>query len=164
MKNYLVYIVVFLILLSFGYYKLIYSKYIPEIPINQTNLIDANGIKLDLQSLKNTVYIISFFQSWCGDCRKEIPELEALQKNVGGVNNLRIILVSDEDWGKINQVKNYLNSNLEFYHSDKKLKHLGIKRYPTTYLLDKKGKVIDAKVEGIHWNNSENIALIKKIN
>ncbi len=124
----------------------------PEIPIDKTVLFDESGNEINLSEHKGKVMIVSYFQSWCGDCRKEQPELEALQQAVGGENKLKIFLVSDEDWTKINSVKDATKTNLTFYKSKKGLKEIGIRRFPTTYLLNKKGEVVEAKVEGINWN------------
>lgn len=44
------------------------------------------------------------------------------------------------------------------------MKNIGIRRFPTTYLLDKNGKIIDAKVEGIRWNTPEVQAEINALN
>ena len=136
----------------------------PKIPIDKTALFDESGNKISLSENKGKVMIVSYFQSWCGDCRKEQPELEALQKAVGGEDKLKIFLVSDEDWTKINSVKDATKTNLTFYKSEKGLKEIGIRRFPTTYLLNKKGDVVEAKVEGINWNTKEIQDEILKLN
>ena len=136
----------------------------PKIPIDKTALFDESGNKISLSENKGKVMIVSYFQSWCGDCRKEQPELEALQKAVGGEDKLKIFLVSDEDWTKINSVKDATKTNLTFYKSEKGLKEIGIRRFPTTYLLNKKGDVVEAKVEGINCNTKEIQDEILKLN
>lgn len=164
MKSTIKYVLIVLIILSFIIYKFVFLKYIPDVPIAATKLQLEDGKILDVNSLKGQVYIVSFFQSWCGDCRREIPELEALQKNVGGKKYLKILMISDESFEKIQQVKNASKANLDFYQSSEKLKDLGIRRYPTTYLINKNGKTVEAKTEHIFWNNEENIDIIKKLN
>jgi thiol-disulfide isomerase/thioredoxin len=99
------------------------------------------------------VLIVTYFQSWCGDCRRELPELEALQKQFPG--QLKVLVITDESFEISKQAKEYLKIDLPFYKSEKTLKEIGIHRFPTTYLLDKKGSVIESKVEGIHWNTKE---------
>jgi cytochrome c biogenesis protein CcmG/thiol:disulfide interchange protein DsbE len=41
------------------------------------------------------VVLIDFFATWCPDCRKQIPELNAFKKKFG--DDLVIIAISDED-------------------------------------------------------------------
>jgi thiol-disulfide isomerase/thioredoxin len=143
---------------------IIRGKKAPEIPLAKSALADENNTVFSLSDYKGNVIIVSYFQSWCGDCRRELPELEALQQAAGGEEKLKIFLVSDESWEKINAVKNASKSGLSFYRSDKKLKEIGIRRFPTTYLLDKDGQVAEAKVEGINWNTAEIQEQIKQLN
>ncbi len=137
------------------YFVVFSGKRPPKIPIDKTALLDTAGNKIRLSEHLGKVMIISYFQSWCGDCRREQPELEALQNAVGGRGKLEIFLVSDEPWLNINQVRDATKVNLTFYRSEKGLRAIGIRRFPTTYLLNKKGEVVEAKVEGIHWNTKE---------
>lgn len=149
-------VVLFTILIpAFMFQFIILGNRPPKIPIDKTALFDESGNKISLSDNKGKVMIVSYFQSWCGDCRREQPELEALQQAVGGEEKLKIFLVSDEDWNKINTVKSATKTNLTFYKSEKGLKKIGIRKFPTTYLLNKNGEVVEAKVEGIHWNTKE---------
>lgn len=158
-------IILFAILLpAFMFQFIIKGKRAPKIPIDKTTLFDEKGNKISLSDNKGKVMIVSYFQSWCGDCRREQPELEALQQAVGGEEKLKIFLVSDEDWSKINIVKDATKTNLVFYKSEKSLKEIGIRRFPTTYLLNKDGNVVEAKVEGINWNTEEIKNEILKLN
>ena len=47
------------------------KKAAPKIPIDKTALFDVNGSKVTLSNNIGKVMIVSYFQSWCGDCRKE---------------------------------------------------------------------------------------------
>lgn len=128
----------------------------PEIP----ELIDLNNTKLDAFELTDQVFIISYFQTWCGDCVKERPYLEKLQNHFGK-DKLKVLLVSDEDMDLLQKYKLKFPSNLQYYHTSKSLKKdLSIRAFPTTYLYGKDGKVKLIKVEGIDWYND---AVIKQV-
>lgn len=145
---------ILLILFSANLFYLLFMR-MPKIPIDKTTLVNEQGNKVSLSDDFGKVMIVSYFQSWCRDCRAEQPELEALQQAVGGEKMLKIFLISDEDWHKINSVKQKSATNLTFYQSEKTLKSIGIRKFPTTYLIDKNGKVIEAKQEKIYWNTKE---------
>ena len=123
------------------------------------NLTALDSQKFDMKSLKGKVVVVSYFQTWCGDCVKEQPELQKLQNRFG--DSLVILMVSDEPIYKIKAFKERFQSNLNFYHSDAKLKtDLGVRAYPTTILMDKKGKEKLKRVEGIEWYNAETIQAV----
>jgi len=132
----------------------------PQLP----PLTDINGKSFDVKKLKGKVYILSYFQTWCGDCVKEQPQLQKLQEKFGA-DKLEILMVSDEPIGKIDTFKNRFQSELNFYHSALRLKgpELGVRKFPTTYLISKKGKVAELKEEGINWYTDEIVALIEKL-
>jgi thiol-disulfide isomerase/thioredoxin len=151
----------FLMAVIFGnvlYFVVFSGKRAPKNPIVKTTLFDEQNNKVDASSFKGKVLILSYFQTWCGDCRKEIPELMELQKHFG--EQLKVVMITDESFDKINQMKSVLPSDLQFYRSEKKLKEIGIRRFPTTYLINKKGEKIEAKVEGIDWYTDK---IIKEI-
>jgi thiol-disulfide isomerase/thioredoxin len=127
-------------------------------------LTDMQGKNFDAETLKGKVYILSYFQTWCGDCVKEQPQLQKLQDRFGA-DKLQILMVSDEPAEKIAAFRTRFASGLDFYHTDVALKgpEIGVKAYPTTYLISKKGKVEEVKVEGINWYTDDMIALIEKL-
>lgn len=130
----------------------------PKMPIEKTVLTNEKNEIFSNTQLKDVVSIVSFYQTWCGDCRAEQPQLLELKKQYG--DKLQVVMVSDEDWDKVEKMRTYLHSEaLSFYKSEKALKSIGVHRFPTTYLVDKQGKVRLTKVEGKDWTTPE----IKKI-
>jgi len=123
----------------------------PELPV----LTDLRGQVFDPSVLNNKVYMLSYFQTWCSDCVKEQPQLEALQ-NKYGKDNLEIILITDETQEKVEQFVAMFNPKILIYRTESGLKKdLGIRAFPTTYLFGKDGKLLRKTVEGIDWNTEK---------
>lgn len=123
--------------------------------------LEGNVFKKSL--LKGKVSIVSYFQTWCSDCAKEQPELLKLLE-LFGKDSLEVLMISDEPMDKIVAFKDKFSSGLKFYHCDQALKRdLGIRAFPTTYLLDKKQNVSMRKIEGIHWYTPEVITEIRRL-
>jgi thiol-disulfide isomerase/thioredoxin len=57
---------------------------------------DAHGHDVRISELHGKVVIVSFWASWCGYCRKELPVLAALQK-LKGIQDLQVIGVNHDD-------------------------------------------------------------------
>lgn len=127
------------------------------------DLLQLDGTTVTAKDLKGKVCIVSYFQTWCSDCVKEQPELQKLQQRFGS-DSLLVLMVSDEPPEKIAAFKAQFQSNLKFYHTSVSLKKdLGIKGFPTTYLLNKQSIVEDMKIEGINWYTDETIAQISSL-
>lgn len=58
---------------------------------------DENGQPIALANLRGKVVIVSFWASWCGYCRKELPVLEGIQKAAGKARIEVIAVNSRED-------------------------------------------------------------------
>lgn len=66
---------------------------------------DRDGHDLHVSDLRGKVVIVSFWASWCGYCRKELPILAALQK-VKGTHDLQVIGVNhDDDYDKYKDLR-----------------------------------------------------------
>lgn len=152
--------VVLLVLLILGVSYVYRHNVVPSIPLSENKLIDTLGQSVELKDLRGRYVLISYFQTWCGDCIREIPNIKHLQEGVGR-DKLRVLLVSDEGWAKINEFKKQRRYHLDYYLSEKSLKEQGINVFPTTYLIDPNGKVIMSKLEQFDWDNEEVIHLIK---
>jgi thiol-disulfide isomerase/thioredoxin len=151
-----------IILALFASFFIIRNMKSAEAPVIP-DLVDINNTKFDAYELSDQVFIISYFQTWCGDCVKERPYLEKLQNHFGK-DILKILLVSDEDVDLLQKYRIKFPSNLNYYHTSKSLKKdLNIKAFPTTYLYGKDGKVKLIKVEGIDWYNDAVIHQIEEL-
>jgi len=152
----------FLVLLAIGFgvnYWVKHNK-VPDLPFFQTKLVDEKGNEVSASDWKNKYVLVSYFQSWCGDCAKELPSLQMLQDKLAK-DKISIVLISDEPFSKINSFKNHFKSNLPFFQSVDPFKELGIRVFPTTYLIDPNGKLLLSKLEGYDWASSEVLQLIK---
>jgi peroxiredoxin len=133
----------------------------PENPFFSSNLIDLEGNTFEPNQLKKSVFVVSYFQTWCSDCVKEQPELLKLENHFKG-QNFKVLMVSDEPIELITKFKEKFQSQLSFYQLQVPIKSIGISRFPTTYLIDKNGIVQEVKVEGINWYTPEIIEKVSK--
>jgi thiol-disulfide isomerase/thioredoxin len=135
-------------------------KTVPALPAYENDLTNEQGQVVKLSDLKGKYVLISYFQTWCGDCIKELPTIDALQTKVGK-DKLQVLMVSDEGSEKINRFKEKRCNTLDYYQSNKSLREISIRVFPTTYLLNKEGVIIMSKIEGFDWSSDEVVNLCK---
>jgi len=88
-------------------------------------LPSINGDKISLSDFKEDVVVLSFWATWCGPCKEEMPHLEKLyqaHKDEG----FTLLSISTDDARSSAQVKPYIKK----------------KKYSFPVLLDRQSKVI----------------------
>jgi thiol-disulfide isomerase/thioredoxin len=93
--------------------------------------------------------LIDFWASWCGPCRKEIPNLKTAYSTYSdkGFEILSISIDKDEKaWLKALGIENMPWHNL--LDDDKVSKAFNVKTIPATYLVDSKGVIISDNLRG----------------
>ncbi|MBT3207924.1 MAG: AhpC/TSA family protein [Bacteroidetes bacterium] len=115
----------------------------------EINLPSPNGENISLHSLRGKYVLLDFWASWCAPCRRENPNLVA-NYNKYKDEGFEIYQVSLDKAGKRSDWINAIRADkLDWIHvSDLKFwqcvpaKQYGVKSIPSSFLIDKDGKVI----------------------
>lgn len=109
----------------------------------------TDGKSFKLSSLKGKVVIIDFWATWCPPCRKGIPDLIELKKKYGK-KGFEVVGVSVDTQTRPDVVpfmKEYgINYPIVYGNQSVTQQYGGIESIPTTFVVDKKGKVIGSYV------------------
>jgi thiol-disulfide isomerase/thioredoxin len=101
--------------------------------------------ELSLSGLKGKVVLLDFWATWCGPCRESIPHLVQLQKTYQG-KELQVVGLS-VDKGDGNAVRNFVKSMDIPYPvavaPEDVARSYGVSSLPTTFIIDKEGKIRD---------------------
>jgi thiol-disulfide isomerase/thioredoxin len=107
-----------------------------------------------LSELKGKVVFLNFWATWCGPCRAEMPSMEAIY-NRYKEKGLEILAVNCQE--RQPEVLAYKeDNNFSFpilLDGDGKVSGAyGIQAIPTTFLLDREGRIILRLVGSINWD------------
>lgn len=112
------------------------------------SLQDLNGKTVKLADLKGKAVILDFWATWCPPCRAEIPDLDTLYKEYKK-KGATIVGVALDEGGKtaiLAGMKKYnisINYPILIGNQDVSKLYGGIDAIPTTFILDKKGNIVN---------------------
>lgn len=127
--------------------------------------VDASGAEKDFSVLKGKVTLLNLWATWCAPCRKEMPELSKLQKELGGAD-FQVVELSEDLKGYEPSAK-YLKEvgadNLTLYADDKAkaLDALAAPGLPVTLLLNREAQEIGRLIGPAPWAGDEAKVIIK---
>jgi thiol-disulfide isomerase/thioredoxin len=132
----------------------------------------AGGAKKNVGSLQGKVTILHFWGSWCGPCRREMPDLQKLHEKIRGRGDVALVLLQTRERFEVSQrwaagqgIRLPLFDSGSSGEGDDQFQLAGggrirdreiAARFPTTYVLDKRGVVVFSNVGPVHdWRQYE---------
>ena len=109
---------------------------------------DETGKKVSFSEFsKDNVVLINFWATWCGPCKRELPDLVALHDEYKD-KNIKIIGISlDHDGDVVNLVHTFaVQANLAYPividNGELEQAFGGIRGIPTSFFVNKKGEIV----------------------
>jgi len=126
---------------------------------------DATGAEKTLADWKGKVVLLNLWATWCAPCRKEMPALDKLQKDLGS-DIFEVVALSVDRQGapaskkflqetKTEHLKLYVESTSRSVGT---LRAAGL---PTTILIDKEGREVGRLTGPAEWDSADAKRLIQ---
>lgn len=109
----------------------------------EVELKTVDGQSFRLSELKGRVVVLNFWATWCIPCREEIPELNAMQRELGP-KGLTIIGPSWDDTAEgIREFQSDIKQDYTVLIGGETVqeKFGGIPSLPTTFIIDRQGRI-----------------------
>ena len=113
-------------------------------PAPDFSLRDANNHEVKLSDFQGKVVLLNFWATWCGPCKIEMPWFVEFQRKYRDRGFSVIGVAMDEEgWNVVRPFADRLKLNFPIVIGNDEVadKYGGIAALPTTYIIDKQGKV-----------------------
>jgi len=142
------------------------TKLTPK-PAPALMLNDMKGVAHDLSQLKGRVVLINFWATWCPPCRREMPSMERLTQQLKGEAFSVLAVNVGESVNDIELFTSQLDADLSFPilldRSSQSMQAWKISGLPTTYLVDKKGRVVAGAIGGREFDHPDVVRAIRTV-
>jgi peroxiredoxin len=127
------------------------------------SLKDLNGKKVEIKQFKGKIVFLNFWATWCGPCKEEMPSLEVLHQQFK--EKKFVLLTISVDYEGIKPVREFLNKQHYTFPvlldpNGETLDLFDVKGIPTTFMIDKKGRMIGRAIGPRDWKSPEAFSLI----
>lgn len=140
-------------------------KTLPARPAPELNLLGIDGAATDLKRLRGKVVLVNFWAVWCPPCRKEMPSMARLMSKLSdkpfailGVNEGES---PEEIQAFLKQVP--VNFQILLDSDGEHLKPWQVFAFPTSYVVDRKGRIRLGLFGSIEWDSPEALAELEKL-
>ena len=122
----------------------------PVVPAPDFTLVDQYGEEHSLSDYKGKTIFLNFWATWCGPCRGEMPDIQALYEEYGGNQGDLVVLgvaapgLGQE--GTQEEIAIFLEENGYTFPTVMDTEYqltyqYGIRAYPTTWMIDGEGNL-----------------------
>ena len=130
-------------------------------------LNDMDDEPFTLSDYRGKVVLVNFWATWCPPCRKEMPALEALYKKLGG-DSFAVLAVNqwedpDHVFAYTGELNVFPTFPILFDPESAISTDYGVKGLPTSFLIDKKGRLAYRAVGGRDFDRPEVERLIREL-
>jgi len=122
-------------------------------------LEDMDQTRFSLNDYRGKVIMLNFWATWCPPCRREMPSMERLHQNFKDKDFAVLAVNQMEDGDRVFTFTGDIGVDLTFpiiFDKDSSVSRAyGVMGLPTTFLIDKKGKVRFRAIGGREFDHPE---------
>ena len=130
--------------------------------IYKFQLVNLDGEYESLSDFKDKRLFINIWATWCGPCKAELPEIEALSNNRDDI----IVIGIEAGGADLDEIKEFTDKNGLTYkilvdNTGEFINWLGVQAFPTTIIVDEHGEIVNARVGSMSYQDMEGLIVEK---
>ena len=135
----------------------------PELP--DFSLPDMKGVTHKLSDYRGQVVLLNFWASWCPPCVREMPSMQRLQDMLEGEDFTILAVNMGEDEKTVDAfLQKYPAGFTILLDKDgQALTQWKIVAFPTTFLIDRDGRISHALFGGLEWDDPEAVKTVRAL-
>lgn len=130
-------------------------------------LENMDGEHISLSDFRGQVIMLNFWATWCPPCRREIPSMESIYRDLGGDGFIVLAVNEFEDPDHVFAYTGQLSVDPSFpvlFDRDSRVSQdYGVKGLPTTLLIDKRGQIVYRAVGGRDFDHPEVRRIVRSL-
>lgn len=128
-------------------------------------LEDLTGKQIDMRDLSGKVLLVNFWASWCPPCVHEMPSMAALKRHFAQApfEILAVNLAEEKPAIEAFLQRHPVNFPILLDPTGQAVKSWRVFAYPSSYLLDKQGRIRYAAFGTLDWNSPEVRTFIRQL-
>lgn len=133
---------------------------LPEIPF-----VDETGTSHRLADYRGKVVLLNLWATWCAPCRKEMPDIAALQAEIGGAD-FTVLTVASSNRDTQAKVGAFFDKQgitvlpRMIDDTERLPRALGVPGLPASFLIDRQGQIVAQLFGPADWSSPEAKAVI----
>jgi thiol-disulfide isomerase/thioredoxin len=121
-----------------------------------------DGKIYDFEENRGQVTLINFWATWCPPCIAEMPDLQKLYNDYG--NKMSFLFVARDQEDKVEAFLEKKGYELPVYYErglvPRQIYYGGL---PTTFIIDREGRIVVSEVGAADWNDSQTRQLLDSL-
>jgi peroxiredoxin len=135
-------------------------------PAGGFDLTDLGGAPVSLSAMRGKVVLLTFWATWCGACRGELPKLQSLYRNLKSRNDFTVLTINIDQ--RSESVLPFVRKNdYEFpvlLDADNRVSGAyDVRGIPANFIIDRKGKIVWDCAGSIDWSNRSLREAVEKL-
>ncbi len=140
-------------------------KPLPPKPAPALDLPLLGGHRITLASLKGRVVLVNFWATWCPPCRKEMPSMERLQRDMANRPFTILAVNAGETPAAVQEFLQQVPVTfpIALDQDGRQIRAWRAFVFPTSYLVDKAGHIRYGLYGSIEWDTPGAEAIIEEL-